>query len=248
MTVADELLATLPAGQPLEVRIGASWTAVVIDVDGRRRCGLASTLMDHDHHRERPAVGNAGHLADLDSGELAELARSDSLLERCVGMAAINALLPLHPDQWMEGNAGDLIGRYGTDQRVALIGHFPFVEQLRQQVGQLWVLELSPQEDDLPASAAPEVIPQADLLAITGTTLINRTFDHLMALRRPGARVMVLGPSTPLSPVLFDRGVHLVSGAVVEKVDAVLQAVSQGANFRQVRRAGVRLVTMARAA
>ena len=65
-----------------------------------------------------------------------------------------------------------------------------------------------------------------------------------MALRRPEALVLVLGPSTPLSPALFDYGVHLLSGAVVQDVEAVLRAVSQGANFRQVRRLGVRLVTM----
>ena len=44
--------------------------------------------------------------------------------------------------------------------------------------------------------------------------------------------VLALGPSTPLSPVMFDYGVHLLSGSVVEDIDTVLQAVSQGANFR----------------
>jgi uncharacterized protein (DUF4213/DUF364 family) len=55
---------------------------------------------------------------------------------------------------------------------------------------------------------------------------------------------LVLGPSTPLSPILFDYGVDILSGSVVENLDAVLQAVSQGANFRQVHQQGVRLVTM----
>jgi hypothetical protein len=65
-----------------------------------------------------------------------------------------------------------------------------------------------------------------------------------MALCRPKALVLVLGPSTPLSSILFDHGVHILSGSVVEDVDSVLWAVSQGANFRQVYRQGVRLVTM----
>ena len=65
-----------------------------------------------------------------------------------------------------------------------------------------------------------------------------------MALCSPEALVLVLGPSTPLSPVLFRYGVHILSGSVVEDVEAVLQAVSQGANFRQVHRYGVRLVTI----
>jgi uncharacterized protein (DUF4213/DUF364 family) len=111
-------------------------------------------------------------------------------------------------------------------------------------VGTLQVLEQQPQGKDLPAEAASKVIPRADVVAITGTTLINHTFEELMALCRPEALVLVLGPSTPLSPILFDYGVHLLSGSVVEDVEAVLRAVSQGANFRQVHQHGVRLVTM----
>lgn len=43
---------------------------------------------------------------------------------------------------------------------------------------------------------------------------------------------MVLGPSTPLSPVLFDHGVTFISGArVVDEVSA-LRTVGQGATFR----------------
>ena len=90
------------------------------------------------------------------------------------------------------------------------------------------------------------VIPRAEVVAITGTTLLNHTFAQLMNLCRPQTLVLVLGPSTPLSPVLFNYGVHLLSGSVVENIEAVLQAVSQGANFRQVHRQGVRLVTMER--
>jgi uncharacterized protein (DUF4213/DUF364 family) len=161
-------------------------------------------------------------------------------------MATLNALLPLDGSTGVDVHAADVIAQHGAGKRVALVGHFPFVDALRQQVETLWVLELAPHGDDLPADAAPEVVPQADVLAITGTSLINGTFDGLMALRRPETLVLVLGPSTPLSPVLFDHGVHLVSGALVQHIDPVLTAVRQGANFHQVRRAGVHLMTLYR--
>ena len=105
-------------------------------------------------------------------------------------------------------------------------------------------MEQDPRGDDLPAEAAEELLPQADVIAITGTALINHTFDRLMAMRNPQALVLVLGPSTPLSPVLFEQGVHLLSGALVEDIESVLRAAGQGANFRQLHRQGVRLVTM----
>lgn len=56
--------------------------------------------------------------------------------------------------------------------------------------------------------------------------------------------MLVLGPSTPLSPILFDHGVDIVSGSVVEDVGSVLWVVSQGGNFRQVHRQGERSITM----
>lgn len=244
-SLIDALLDSLDDGPVREVRVGAHWTAVVIHSAGMVRCGLASTLREqHPHHTSGPSVRDAGQLVQRSGLELAQLVRSERSMEVAIGMAAINALLPPAPEAWVDGNAEEVLARDGAGKRVALVGHFPFVASLRQRVATLWVLELQPQGDDLPAEAAAEVVPQADVLAISGTTLMNHTFSDLLALRRPDARVMVLGPSTPLSPILFEYGVTFLSGSVVINVDAVLRAVSQGANFRQLHAAGVRLVTM----
>jgi uncharacterized protein (DUF4213/DUF364 family) len=248
MSHLDDLLNSVPDGSLQHVLVGAFWTAVVVESEGERRCGLASTLRtDEHHHGGGPAVGDAGRLMDRTARQLAELARSDSSMEAALGIATLNALLPPLEEAWVDVNAEQVIARHGAGKGVVVVGHFPFIPALREQVGQLWVLELDPRGADLPAAAAPEVIPQADVLAITGTSLINHTFAGLMALRRSDAIVLLLGPSTPLSPILFDHGVHLISGAVVEYIPAVLRAVGQGANFRQVRRHGVRLVTMQKA-
>lgn len=245
MKLIDDLLSELPNGPVQDVRIGAFWTAVVVDVAGRRRCGLASTLREDDHHHGGgPAVPAAGRLTSYSAGGLAELARSTSPMEAALGIAAINALLPRHEELWSDLNAEEVLVQYGAGKRVALVGHFPFIPRLRQAAGTLWVLEQEPRGEDLPAEFAASILPQADVIALTGTTLINHTFEELMALRRPEALILVLGPSTPLSPLLFEHGVHLLSGAVVEDVEAVLRAVSQGANFRQLHQQGVRLVTM----
>ncbi len=124
------------------------------------------------------------------------------------------------------------------------MGHFPFVDWLRSRVAQLWVLELKPRPGDTPSEQAAEIIPQADVLAITSSTLINGTFEQLFALRRADARVMLLGPSTPLSPRLFSLGIHVLSGSLVREVEAVRRCVRQGGNFRQLKRCGVELVTL----
>ena len=246
VSVIDDLLAAVPTDhiRILDVRIGVSWTAVVTEVEGERRCGLAATLSRLGH--DGPSVRDAGNLHAYSSRDLCQLARSDSPAEISVGMAAINALLPHPPGPWQDVNASELLAERGADKTVALVGHFPFVDWLRARVKTLWVLELAPKPGDLPASAAAEILPKAGIVAITSMTLLNRTFDGLLALRQPDAQVMLLGPTTPLAPLLFQRGVDLLSGAIVEDIDAVLRGVSQGAGFRQLHRLGMRLVTLTR--
>jgi uncharacterized protein (DUF4213/DUF364 family) len=53
---------------------------------------------------------------------------------------------------------------------------------------------------------------------------------------------MILGPTTPLSPVVFQHGVSMLSGATVIDEAAALRTISQAANFRQVE--GVRLISL----
>jgi uncharacterized protein (DUF4213/DUF364 family) len=163
-----------------------------------------------------------------------------------VGTAVINALIPKKPDLWGERHAEDVLAEQGADRAVALVGRFPFIPRLRKCVENLMVLEKNPRTGEFPSSAAPEILPQADVVAITGMAMTNRTLERLLDYCPPEALVILLGPSTPLSPVLFDFGVDLLSGAVVTNIEAVLQAVSQGANFRQVHKAGAKLVTISR--
>jgi uncharacterized protein (DUF4213/DUF364 family) len=68
--------------------------------------------------------------------------------------------------------------------------------------------------------------------------------ESLLDLCRPEATVMVLGPSTPLSSILFDYGVDILSGTKVMNQSVVLQTVGQGASFKQVQ--GVKLLTFVR--
>lgn len=248
MQIIKDLIQSLPDQEVLDVRIGLHWTAVVVDQGGVPKCGLSSTLVagGHDHHESGPDVPQAGQLLDLSGRQLAELALAGKETLRSVGMAAINALLPQQPKQWVDANAEEMIARHGAGEQVALIGHFPFIPSLRERVGHLTILELSPKPGDLAADQAHRVIPQSKVLAITSMTFPNHTLEDLLALRAPDSLVIMLGPTTPLTPLLFDYGIDILSGSVVEEVESILHMVSQGASFRQMHQAGVRLVNMAR--
>ena len=241
--ILSEIIITLPAGKPIQVCIGSHWTAVVMEVEGQKYCGLASTMRG-EHHHGHPDVPLAGTLESLTSSNLVSLTDSDSPVLVSVGMAAINALLPHQPETWFDLNAEQVIASKGAGKSVALIGHFPFVDRLGAQVGKLTVLELNPRPGDIPASEASHVIPEAQVVAITGMTLLNRTSEGLLDLCAPDAYVILIGPSVPLHQALFERGVDVLCGSIVTSVDDVLAAVRQGANFRQVHQVGVRLVAI----
>ena len=246
MALFSDLINSLPDGEISQLIIGLHWTAVVSEVEGDRHCGLATTLAsDHEHHNGAD-VPDAGKLEMSNSLVLAAYAQSDFPVMRSVGVAAINSLLPRNTHPFVEQNAEAVIAAYGEGKRVVLVGRFPFIPRLRTRVDHLTVLELNPLTGELPASAAHNVIPAADVVAITGMALINRSLENLLNLCSPQARVIILGPSTPLSPVLFDYGVDLLCGSIVTDIEPVLRAISQGANFRQVHRAGVCLISMAR--
>jgi uncharacterized protein (DUF4213/DUF364 family) len=227
----------------VEVRIGLNWTAVVVNKGDHQQCGLASTLSEDHHHTGEPKIPEPGRLESTSALELANWINSEIPLRRSLGCAAINALLPRDPLSWTDKNAESAILENGKGKKAVLIGHFPFVSKLRDELGELIVLDQNPTGDDLPPSAAPETLPDADLVAITGMTFINHTLVDLLSFCKPEAYVLILGPSTPLSPVLFDYGVNLLAGSSVENIPAVLAALGQGANFRQIHRAGVRLIT-----
>lgn len=243
MSIIDDLISSLNTdATPKDVRVGAYWTSVVLEREGALYGGLSCTLHNDSHPHRRAPVPHAGSLLECSAHDLASLARSDSLVEASVGMATINALLEVDEGACTEVNASDIIIREGAGKKVAIVGHFPFVPEVRAAVEKVWVLELRPQAGDLPAGRAPGIIPEADVVAISGTSLINQTFGDLLSLCRPDAYVIVLGGSTPLSPVLFGHGVNAVAGTRVVDIPMVLRAVSQGATFRQIP--GKRLLAM----
>jgi len=204
-----------------------------------KHCGLASTF--HEPHPYHGPVKNAGSLTGLSALELARYAKSDNVMEASIGMAVINSLIDIDEAKCVEENALDVMSLKGRGKNIAIVGRFPWIPKLRALARTLWVIEQSPQEGELPAEAAAGVLPQADVVGLTGTSFINHTIDRLLALSKNSFVVMV-GPTTPLLPVLFDYGVDILAGVKVVEPDKTIRSINQGAIFSQVE--GVRLLTM----
>jgi len=238
MDILNDIILTLDLNAEVrDIRQGIFHTGVLT-----RRCGLAATLPKDALKQSPPMVKAPGRLLDKSASDLVRMSFSESILEAAIGMAALNSLIEIDELRCVELNAGDLIEEKAKDKRVVIVGHFPFLNKIKDIAKDLHVIEKNPREGDLEECHADVLLPEADVIGITGTALTNHTMDRLLSLCNPNAYVVVLGDSTPLSPVLFDHGVDAVSGTMVIDSDIALRCVSQGANFRQIK--GIRLLTM----
>lgn len=239
-----ELLGTLPPGEIIKVVIGLRWTAVVSESKNGIRCGLATTRSVQRGKGSEP-LSLAGELHEQPALDLAgRILKDHHPLMRSVAAATINSLLPLPVQNATSRDAETLLAELGAGKRVAVVGHFPFSQRLKNNVGHLDVLEQNPREGDLPADAAAHILPECDVIAVTAMTLLNDTFEQLQDHFPADASVMMLGPSTPLSPTLFNYDLDYLAGSIVQDIDAVVAGVTQSASFRQLHRLGIRKVIM----
>jgi uncharacterized protein (DUF4213/DUF364 family) len=160
-------------------------------------------------------------------------------------MAAINSLIDIDESMCVEANAYEILLEQGRGKNVAIVGHFPFISMLKESAKNLWVIEKRPVKGDLPEDAAEEILPQCDVVGITGTAFINHTLEGLL-VQCKGSFISLVGPTTPLTPILFDYGIDVISGSKVVEPREVIRFISQGATFKELHHHGVKLLTMMR--
>jgi uncharacterized protein (DUF4213/DUF364 family) len=237
LKVLDDLFLSLKGNDfPVQsIHTCVFWTAVIT-----KHCGLSSTFRDEGPSHER-GVRDVGNLTRKAALELAEYAKSGSLLEASIGMATINSLIDIDESKCIEKNAFEIILEKGQGKNVAIVGHFPWIPKLKGKTKNLWVLEQRIREGDLPAKEADRILPQCDVVGITGTSFINHTLEGLLNLCK-GVYVLLIGPTSPLSPILFDYGINAICGSKIIDPDKLIRSISEGATFKEV--IGVRLLTL----
>jgi uncharacterized protein (DUF4213/DUF364 family) len=165
-------------------------------------------------------------------------------IRRAVGIATMNALADMC---WERRATPEVELRAGVDaydaaniqagEHVVVVGAFvPFLKALKRSGQPFTVLEMDPatlKPDELthfrPAAQAAQVVPEADVVLITGTTLLNDTIEQLLALCRPAARVVMVGPTVGLFPDAFlRRGADVLGGVRVTAPDAFLDVLAEG--------------------
>jgi uncharacterized protein len=206
-----------------------------------------------------------GKMRGRRAAEVADQAFSDHGIRRAVGIAAVNALADCC---WQRRPHPGVELRQGVDafdateirpgDGVVVVGAFvPFLKELKRRGHAFLVLEQDPETlkaDELPffrpAEQAAQILPHADVVLITGSTLVNNTLEHLLALIRPEARVTVVGPTVGMLPDAFlARGADVLGCVRVTEPDEFLDLLAEaGSGYHFFGRSAQKLVLARRPA
>lgn len=181
-----------------------------------------------------------GSLAGKTVGELAPWILSWDSYEATVAMAAINSTLgsrslPVSVAlPAADGQANLAVFDYFLPQlrgkNVVVIGRYPGIERYREQM-QLHILEKQPAAGDLPDAACEFLLPSADWVFLTGSSIPNKTFPRLAELSAH-AKTVLMGPTVPWLPQLHEFGIDYLAGVEVTDPDALYQTAAQGGGVK----------------
>lgn len=234
MTILQTLLSDLTVGWYVtDVYIGVNWVLSKIrDQAGVERAGVAAA----PHHIDSNEHFQIGHYKLDERAEVvSQWLGSTEPTNAAVGLATFNALN--QPDEHLLTymDAADWLSDQASGRSIAIFGRFPFIDaEIRPYAKQVWIFELQPQSGELDSRAIGTVLPHADYVAITGSSIVNHTIDLILPYTNPNSTVVVLGPSTPLSTKLFDAGISILFGVCVTQIQLAIDSVVKGVGFQQM--------------
>ncbi len=226
--------------------IGVYFTAVFLSAGTAGVCATPAKTAIHPAccPTTDDTVLPPGTLAGRPALSLLDELESPHPLRRVIGIATLNALAEAcwrrHPDPAaiLEVNIDAFdAAAIAPGEHVVLVGAFiPFLKALKQRRQSYTVLELTPamlKAEELPhfrpASEAADVLPKGDVVLLTGATLLDDALENLLAHTRPGARVVVVGPTVGMLPgSLFRRNVSIAGGVRVTNPDSLLGVLAEG--------------------
>ena len=214
-----------------EVVIGLTWTLCQAE-------GIGLAMSPGQATR---TLAWSGTLVNQPVSELAPWLKSWDTYEATVGMAAINAVVnaasplmekaqPVSP----KGSANLAVFEHFLplirNQRVVIIGRYPRLDQY-EQAADISVIERQPSGSDLPDPACEYLLPTADWVFLTATSIVNKTFPRLVELSQ-NAKLVLMGPTMPWLPALAEMGIDYLAGVRVSNPTALRQTVAEGGGVR----------------
>lgn len=168
--------------------------------------------------------------------------KSTSAFSISFGAAALNTGITA-PQNQPDIEASQIMAEKGKEGEgeIVLVGDFPFTDWLRQQVKTLHLFELQKVAGRTPPDQWDAILGRCHVLGLTGTTLITRAMATYLE-KAPQAYTIIIGPTTPLSPVLFSHGADVLAGCQVVSPDPVFEGIRNGMSFREFKKLGVQFI------
>jgi uncharacterized protein (DUF4213/DUF364 family) len=226
--------------------VGQTFTAVKLSNGSAGACYTpARAAITSDCCARLPkSMHLAGHLKGRPVKDFLADLWEDQAHCRALGIATINALAetlwrrrPLAGWRLTSGVDALTAAALQPSEKLVMVGAFvSYLRRLKETEAKFVVLELTeapflPEERVYyrPADMAPLLVPGADVLLMTGSTLVNDTMDDLLALARPDARVVLVGPSVPLMPdILAAKGADVLATIRISDPDRFLDILAEG--------------------
>ncbi len=220
----DTIIDNIDPGTVVERTVsGERWSAAA----GGNRLGMAMATEGDSIAPMFPA-GFAG----MDVKEIAPAIKSWNLHEASLALSAVN-LCCNTPERMEALGCIEPFKNYctaGLDLKrktVAAVGHLHLTEEIRREAKQIYIIERAPREGDYPDSACDLILPQCDIVIITGATIINKTLPHLLSLCRNACTILI-GPSVPMCPELLEHGIDRLAGMAVTDPAAMEKKIAAG--------------------
>ena len=223
--ILSRLLAQLPQPVPRlhELHISLHWLIVNCD-----RYAMATFIRVSDPLDACYQTSYLGEQIGRSVTEIADrFADSDDALRLGLINACLNGSLPL-PQDVFEANAVDPFAEIIKHSRTCFIGHFPQAERWRDQGHPVSIIELQPRNGDIAWADSKPALRDAEIVFITGLTLLNNTFLEVLD-RTPQAKYRVLlGRTVPFCPLFFEYGIHLIGSTLISDANLALRYCQHG--------------------
>lgn len=162
----------------------------------------------------------AAHIAE-------EYLASTEVLRIAVGMACLKCVIP-EVAVFSGRPAMDRFSEAAKTRPSCFIGHFHDAEVWRNEGRPVSIVELQPREGDIHWDDSRTVLYNAELVFMTGLTLVNRTFGEVVR-RTPSAAIrVIMGPTVPLAPTLFRLGLHWLGTSRIMDAQKALRYFGMG--------------------
>ncbi len=166
--------------------------------------------------------------------DLLERVSSMNIIEKSLGIALLNAIsqyilwdMEYIEDYHVEQDKGlidlvlEAIKDHGGEKIVVVGNMVPLVKKIREQNFEPIVLERNPAyrgRQCLPDSSGYRALLNADIVIITGATLVNDTIDIVLRLAEKAHTKILAGPTAAVYPEPFlKRGItHIASTKIID--------------------------------